>query len=144
MDSITDICYDLQPSKSDRIKSLYIEPLERQIEKLKSENQQYKNKLVDGRMIELPCRDGDEVYTISYDCYKGIKYNPYNENGYSYAELCLKCGTYPCNLHKTVVKNKAESLEWIIKNILNNNFGKTIFLTQEEAEQKLKESEETE
>ncbi len=47
MDSITDICYDLQPNKADRIKSLYIEPLERQIEKLKSENQQYKNKLAD-------------------------------------------------------------------------------------------------
>ena len=58
MDSITDICYDLSPNKADRIKSLYIEPLERQIEKLKTENQQYKNKLaevqpvVHGKWIE--------------------------------------------------------------------------------------------
>ena len=56
MDSITDICYDLQPSKADRIKSLYIEPLERQIEKLKSENQQYKNKLAEVQPI-VYCRN---------------------------------------------------------------------------------------
>jgi len=49
----------------------YIEELEitkdclmQEVEKLSAENQQYKDKLTDGQMIELPCKVGDDLYSI--------------------------------------------------------------------------------
>ena len=57
----------------------------------------------DGRLVVLPCKVGDAVYKISYDCTKRIRYNPFDENGCSTAEICLKCDTYPCDIHKTVI-----------------------------------------
>ena len=36
----------------------------REIEQLKAEIQEYKDKLADGRMIELPCKIGDTLYEI--------------------------------------------------------------------------------
>lgn len=92
-----------------------------------------------GKIVELPCRVGDTVYKTSYDCEKGIRYNPYDGNGYSTAEICLKCDVYPCDLHKAVITATAESKDWIWKN--KSDFGKTVFLAREAAEQALKERE---
>lgn len=54
MDSITDICYGYLPNKEGRIRENYIEPLEKEIEQLKSdnkklsdENEQLKSQLAD-------------------------------------------------------------------------------------------------
>ncbi len=89
----------------------------------------------DGRLVVLPCKVGDTVYKISYDCTKRIRYNPFDENGYSTAELCLKCDTYPCDIHKTVIPVTVESKDWMWEN--KAAFGKTVFLTREEAENSL-------
>lgn len=90
----------------------------------------------DGRCVILPCRVGDTVYKVSYDCAKGVRFNPFNEYGCSTAEICLKCDTYPCDLHRAVIPVSAESEDWIWKN--KDAFGKTVFLTREEAETALK------
>ena len=89
----------------------------------------------DGRCVVLPCNVGDTVYKISYDCTKRIRYNPFDENGCSTAELCLKCDTYPCDIHKTVIPVTVESKDWMWEN--KAAFGKTVFLTRAEAEEVL-------
>ena len=89
----------------------------------------------DGRLVTLPCKAGDTVYKISYDCTKRIRYNPFDENGCSTAELCLKCDTYPCDIHKTVIPVTVESKDWMWEN--KAAFGKTVFLTRAEAEEVL-------
>ncbi|MEG0944379.1 MAG: hypothetical protein RSD74_02065 [Angelakisella sp.] len=90
-----------------------------------------------GRLVELPCKVGDTIYKTSYDCTKGIRYNPYNENGCSTVEICLKCDVYPCDLHKAVIPVIVGSEDWIWKN--KHAFGKTVFLTHEAAKQALEE-----
>ena len=91
----------------------------------------------DGRCVVLPCKVGDTVYELSYDCAMGIRYDPFNENGNSTAGLCLKCETYPCDLHNAVREETIKSMHWILGN--KELFGKTVFLTREEAEEALKE-----
>lgn len=93
----------------------------------------------DGRCVVLPCKVGDTIYRVAYDCAGGIKYNPFNEHGVSYAEPCLKCNTYPCDIHKAIYEIKAVSSIWIMENAKNGNFGTKYFLTHEEAEAALKE-----
>lgn len=90
----------------------------------------------DGRRVVLPCKVGDTVYEASYDCAKGIRYNPFNKNGYSYAEICLKCDINPCDLHRTVREKITQSIDWIWEN--KKHFSKTVFLTRAEAEAALK------
>lgn len=93
----------------------------------------FKDKL---RIIELPCKVGDTVYLVDfeYGIYKCIVNDIqilsdnkpvytlyfYSQNGYEAAEL-----------------------EWDI-DIERDCFGKTVFLTKEEAEAKLKELDENE
>jgi hypothetical protein len=89
----------------------------------------------EGLIKAMPCKVGDTVYKISYDCARGIRYNPYNENGCSTAEICLKCDAYPCDLHKNVIPVVAKSEDWIWEN--KSAFGKTVFLTRPEAEKAL-------
>lgn len=90
----------------------------------------------DGRLVVLPCKVGDTVYRLAHDCARGIRYNPFDENGCSTAEICLKCDTYPCDLHKAVIPVKAESEDWIWEN--KDAFGKTVFLALAAAEEKMK------
>ena len=52
----------------------------------------------DGQCVVLPCKVGDTVYKISYDCTNRIRYNPFDENGCSTAEICLTCDTHPCDI----------------------------------------------
>ena len=89
----------------------------------------------DGRCVVLPCKVGDAVYKISYDCTKRIRYNPFDENGCSTAEICLKCDTHPCDIHKTVIPVTVKSKDWMWEN--KAAFGKTVFLTSAEAEKAL-------
>ena len=95
-----------------------------------------------GRLIRLPCKVNDMVYEITYDCTEGLRYNPFDKYGISYAQKCLKCGTYPCNLRVAVKPILAEDEEWILKNRID--FGTSLFLTQSDAEAKLKELRESE
>jgi len=85
------------------------------------------------RLIRLPCKVGDTVYCI---------FNRYTKCTFNNEEFddcsCQGC-EYECDSKKEnyVQDMRAYSLDWIVTNL--KNFGKTVFLTKEEAEAKLKE-----
>ena len=89
-----------------------------------------------GLLLRLPCKLGDTVYCI-YERYTKCSENEQEFDEYS----CQGCECLECDSHKElyVQPQKAYSLDWIVSNL--KRFGKTVFLTQAEAEQKLKEME---
>ena len=89
-----------------------------------------------GLLLRLPCKVGDTVYCI-YERYTKCSENEQEFDEYS----CQGCECLECDSHKElyVQSQKAYSLDWIVSNL--KRFGKTVFLTKEEAEKKLKEIE---
>ena len=89
-----------------------------------------------GLLLRLPCKVGEKVYCI-YERY--TKCSEYGQVLEEYS--CQGCECLECDSHKElyVQSQKAYSLDWIVSNL--KKFGKTVFLTQAEAEQKLKEME---
>ena len=89
-----------------------------------------------GLLLRLPCKVGDTVYCI-YERYTKCSENEQEFDEYS----CQGCECLECDSNKElyVQSQKAYSLDWIVSNL--KRFGKTVFLTQAEAEQKLKEME---
>ena len=89
-----------------------------------------------GLLLRLPCKVGYTVYCV-YERYTKCSENEQEFDEYS----CQGCECLECDSHKEfyVQSQKAYSLDWIVSNL--KRFGKTVFLTQEEAEQKLKEME---
>ena len=87
-----------------------------------------------GLLLRLPCKVGDTVYCI-YERYTKCSENEQEFDEYS----CQGCECLECDSHKElyVQSQKAYSLYWIVSNL--KRFGKTVFLTQAEAEAKLKE-----
>ena len=87
-----------------------------------------------GLLLRLPCKVGDTVYCI-YERY--TKCSEYGQVLEEYS--CQGCECLECDSHKElyVQSQKVYSLDWIVSNL--KRFGKTVFLTQAEAEQKLKE-----
>lgn len=87
-----------------------------------------------GLLLRLPCKVGDTVYCI-YERYTKCSENEQEFDEYS----CQGCECLECDSHKElyVQHQKAYSLGWIVSNL--KRFGKTVFLTQAEAEDKLKE-----
>lgn len=84
-----------------------------QVNKLANRLAHYEDLIEQGLMIELPCRVGDTVYSIEYDYYKdGLK----------------------------VKDVKIKSLIHLM-NIGLEEFNEWVFLTREQAEEKLKEME---
>lgn len=77
------------------------------------------------RLIELPCKVGEPLYKLLTKC-ETTRYCP--------AEYCSECGL------KDVVESVAQ-IPFFINPIdyFNENMGKTVFLTKEEAEAKLAE-----
>ena len=73
-----------------------------------------------GRLIILPCKIGTEVYDINW--WDNVQ-----------EKIVVKGKTY----YRTVHKHKVTKLPFTYSDI--DNFGKTVFLTREEAEAKLKE-----
>lgn len=73
-----------------------------------------------GRLVKLPCKIGTEVYDITWW-----------DNAQE--KVVVKGKTY----YRTVHKHKVTKLPFTYSDI--DNFGKTVFLTREEAEAKLKE-----
>ena len=97
--------------------------------KLQAELQTYKDKLADGRMVELPCKVGDTVYVFTSSCVRG-------EKEFVDKEYMCRCHLYPCGEHTIVKLFTVPNLKWIIENI--KNIGISVFLTLTEAEQALK------
>ena len=95
---------------------------------------EYENLEEQGLLLRLPCKVGGTVYCI-YERYTKCSENEQEFDEYS----CQGCECLECDSHKElyVQSQKAYSLDWIVSNL--KRFGKTVFLTQEEAEQKLKE-----
>ena len=89
-----------------------------------------------GLLLRLPCNVGDTVYCI-YERYTKCSENEQEFDEYS----CQGCECLECDSHKElyVQSQKAYSLDWIVSNL--KRFGKTVFLTKAEAEQKLKKME---
>ena len=88
-----------------------------------------------GLLLRLPCKAGSTVYSIRSRYTECSKYKEtWND--------CYGCENEDkCDSHEEyyIHINHSVSDEWIV--IYMNDFGKTVFLTQEEAEQKLKEME---
>ena len=88
-----------------------------------------------GLLLRLPCAVGSTVYVISSRYTECSKYKEtWND--------CYGCEDKDkCDSHEEyyIHINHSVSDEWIVRYM--NDFGKTVFLTKEEAEQKLKEME---
>ena len=94
----------------------------------------YINAEKQGLLLRLPCKVGDTVYVING------RYTKCTQEGQELDEYsCQGCECLECDSHKEyyIHTNKAVSLEWIVR--YWKDIGKTVFLTQVEAEQKLKE-----
>jgi hypothetical protein len=91
--------------------------------KLKKEN----------RLKELPCAVGDTVYMIQRRYTKCSKHREYRDE-YN----CQGCEELVCDSHieHYIQPLNSAPIDWIVK--MDNQFGKTAFLTKEEAEAKLK------
>ena len=106
------------------------------LEKCLRKLSEYEDAEEQGLLLRLPCNVGDTVYCI-YERYTKCSENEQEFDEYS----CQGCECLECDSHKElyVQSQKAYSLDWIVSNL--RRFGKTVFLTQTEAEQKLKEME---
>lgn len=106
--------------------SLYKVCLERQIfEKL----QHYEDLEEQGRLIELPCKIGDTVYSFSFNIVYPFTVNGFEINKYEVEFKGSYCG-------------EEKSLEYWSIHFPVSKIGKAVFLTREEAEAALKGAEE--
>ena len=105
--------------------SLYKVCLERQIfEKL----QRYEDLEEQGRLIELPCKIGDTVYSFSFNIVYPFTVNGFEINKYEVEFKGSYCG-------------EEKSLEYWSIHFPVSKIGKAVFLTREEAEAALKGAE---
>jgi len=102
-----------------------------------------------GLLIELPCSVGDTLYLLDHECTEGMKYNC-EIDGIMEGYLCRNCGTYPCTLHPsiqqvevkniTIMKENEMIVEFTdLRDVMVEDFGTKVFLTRDDAEEKLKE-----
>ncbi len=86
-----------------------------------------------GLLLWLPCPKESTLYLIC------SRYTKCTENDQEFDEYsCQGCECLECDSHKEyyIHVNNSVSLEWIVRHL--KEFGKTVFLTKEEAEQALK------
>lgn len=89
-----------------------------------------------GLLLRLPCKVGDTVYCMF------CRYTKCTSNNKEFDEYdCQGCQQDECDskIEKYIQDMRAFSLDFIVTNL--KNFGKTVFLTRDEAEAKLKEME---
>lgn len=88
-----------------------------------------------GLLLKLPCKPKSEIFLIC-SRYTRCSFEdvPFEESS------CIGCEN-DCDSHKEIYihRNSSVDVEWIVRNL--NKFGKTVFLTKEEAEVKLAEME---
>ena len=118
-----DLDITCQPSEAKKILKL--------AEKLKS----YEDAEEQGLLLRLPCKVGDTVYCIF------TRYTKCTPNSTEFDEYSCQGCEYECDSKKEkyIQDMRAYSLDWIVINL--KNFGKTVFLTRQEAEAKLAEME---
>lgn len=107
-------------------------PIRRIIEKLAD----YEDAEEQGLLLRLPCKEGSTVYVIK------SRYTKCTREQQEFDEYsCQGCEWLDCDSHKEyyIHTNKSVTLEWILR--YSKDIGKTVFLTQEEAEQTLERME---
>lgn len=89
-----------------------------------------------GLLLRLPCKPRSEVFLICN------RYTHCSFEDVSFEESSCEGCEYDCDSRKELYihRNSSVDIEWITRNL--NKFGKTVFLTKEEAEAKLAEMEE--
>ena len=89
-----------------------------------------------GLLLRLPCKPRSEVFLICN------RYTHCSFEDVSFEESSCEGCEYDCDSRKELYihRNSSVDIEWITRNL--NKFGKTVFLTESEAEAKLKEMEE--
>lgn len=94
-----------------------------------------------GKLLRLPCAVGDTVYLILYEY---TLCTPYGERFEE--SSCCGCGAWECDSKREyyIKEQSVFNLEWIVRNMEQSNFGKTVFLSQEEAAAALQTLKETE
>lgn len=94
----------------------------------------YENAEEQGLLVRLPCKVGTVVYRIEF---RG--WTKSSICGESFSEDCEYCEEKNCDSHRKyeIYSQEMFSQDWIFGN--RNGFGRTIFLTREEAEKKLEE-----
>ena len=93
-----------------------------------------------GLLLRLPCKVGDTVWVITspFNVFEGIEYNK------NLRDECYESFISSVTFYKNSVQYRinAKVTNHFISAFYNeHDFGKTVFLTKEEAEQKLKEME---
>ena len=101
---------------------------------------------MDGRLVVLPCKVGDTVYWLGYnrdacgscDCYSSFygMDSMCDEHYELYPEVDPVDDDKHCPKHFIEIIERKTTLQWICNYL--NKFGKTVFLTREEAERALK------
>ena len=104
--------------------------LEKALEKLAY----YEDLEEQGLLVRLPCKVGTVVYRI-----ESRGWTKSSICGESFSEDCEYCEEKNCDSHLKyeIYSQEMISQDWIFGN--RNGFGRTIFLTREEAEKKLEE-----
>ena len=102
--------------------------------KLKEYEQLDKN----GLLLRLPCKVGDTVWVITspFNVFEGIEYDE-NSRDERYESFISSVTFYKNNVQYRI--NAKVTNHFISAYYNEQDFGKTIFLTKEEAEQKLKD-----
>jgi len=98
--------------------------LQCQVTNLETELQQYKNKLADGRMVELPCKIGDKIY-----------FKTYFSNKITDAEII------EIDFARNYIQIKANDCTQTTRRFNYADLNKKFYLTLSEAEQALKDME---
>lgn len=86
-----------------------------------------------GLLLRLPCKPESEVFLIC------SRYTHCSFEDVSFEESSCEGCEYDCDSQKEfyIHRNSSVDIEWITRNL--NKFGKTVFLTREEAEARLRE-----
>ena len=97
---------------------------------------EYEDAEEQGLLLRLPCKPRSEVFLICN------RYTHCSFEDVSFEESSCEGCEYDCDSRKELYihRNSSVDIEWITRNL--NKFGKTVFLTESEAEAKLKEMEE--
>lgn len=104
------------------------------------------DKIENGTLLELPCKVGDKVYEIEYNCWEVCHDCPHFSTFFGMDENCdIGYETYPnpkklnanCKKHELQLQESIFSIEFYARHF--NDFGKIVFTTKAEAEAKLKE-----
>lgn len=92
-----------------------------------------------GRCVVLPCKVGDTVFTIELDCKDNLDNS---QMCFCWNKSCKECDKSYLRVREN--RNKTADIRSIVAEMglcgESGGFGKTVFLTREEAEEALKEA----